>query len=117
MLGDVYVEKHLRLETLTQCDVPTLCDVDVLTLLNFETLCLDTLTLGDATLCDVYVVLCYVLSQYLRKPESENFVRRVLHSLCLFGENAESVSADRGKCRFVCGTQTVRIHGEEAKRL
>jgi hypothetical protein len=36
---------------------------------------LDTLTLSDATLCDVYVVLCYVLSQFVyQQPTCVDFV-------------------------------------------
>ncbi len=64
--GDVYVKKRLRFETLSYCDVLTLCDVYVLTIISYvwKLLRFDTLTLIDATLCDIYVVLCYVLSQY-----------------------------------------------------
>ncbi len=41
------------------CEVLTFCDVYVLELLRFE-----TITFSDATLSDINVALCYVLSQY-----------------------------------------------------
>jgi hypothetical protein len=44
------------------CDGLTLCDVFVMKLLRYG-----TLTICDTTLSDVYVVLCYVLSQYHTK--------------------------------------------------
>jgi len=64
-LCDIDLSQLLRFETLTYCDALTLCDAYtfwndyVLKLLHLE-----TLTFRDATLSDINVVWCYVLSQY-----------------------------------------------------
>jgi hypothetical protein len=47
------------------CDVLTFCDVNVLELLCLKLLRLETITFSDASLSDINVVLCYILSQYL----------------------------------------------------
>jgi hypothetical protein len=48
----------LRFETFMDCDGLTLCDVYIMKLL-----CCGNLTIFDATLSDIYDVLCGVLSQ------------------------------------------------------
>ncbi len=47
----------MMFRTIGEVDVLTLCDVSVLTLLRFETLRFDTLTLSDTTLL-CYAVFC-----------------------------------------------------------
>jgi hypothetical protein len=68
------------------CDVLTFCDVFLrfvmFTLWNYyilKLLHLETITFSDATLNDINVVLCYVLSQYHTIADGKFISRRAYH--------------------------------------
>ncbi len=61
---DVDVLKLLRFKTFMYFDGVTLCDVYVMKLIRYSPICYVTLTICDATISGVLVVLGYVLLQY-----------------------------------------------------